>query len=130
MLSLLLLAFSNSHGMIRYLSKFKGSSFASMLHFPFVGIGFIALFAHAFTSEFPFGTNFVLWSFVACLAIYSVFFFFNPIHPMDVNQYETVWLGEENKFSFLVVNYHNSNSIPPGSFFLIYANQVCCFFFF
>ena len=110
-------------GIAGYLSRVVGSSIVSALHFPLACIGFFGLVAHTYQITLPFGTYLALVSFVSCLVIFAIFFFFNPIQPMDVNIQETVWLSGKNKYSFLVVNYNNSNSIPPGSFFLIYSNQ-------
>ena len=106
-----------------YLARFGTSPVVSSLHFPFTCLGFLGLVAHSYNLIFPFGTYFVLATFIVCLMIYGVFFFFNPIQPMMVDGDETVWLSGKNEYSFLVVNYNNSNTIPPGSFFLIYSNQ-------
>ena len=127
-----------------YFSRFKKPSIVSALHFPFACTAFLALAAHtgpfnddssgddsglsssSIEDDIPFSTfssYFVIAIFVIGLTIYALFFFFHPIAPMDVNKYQTVWLSGSNKFSFLVVNYRNSSSIPPGSFFLIYANH-------
>jgi len=102
-----------------------------MFHFPFACIGFFALIAHGYAAiTVPVGIYFVLTIFVTSMGLNAVFFFFNPIQPMDVNKYSTRWLYGKNKFLFLVVNYHNSSSIPPGSFFLIYSNQQLSLSFF
>lgn len=109
-----------------YISRMMKSSILSILHFPFACIACFALFTHSTSnaSLYAFASNFVLAIFVACLLLHSLFFFFNPILPMHVNNSETVWLSTNNKqFSLLVVNFDNSSVIPPGSFFLIYANQ-------
>lgn len=106
-----------------YLTRLKKFSFLSVLHFPLACIAFFGLFAHATKTVEPFGTNFVLVTFITCLIIYAIFFFFNPIQPMDINKTETTWYQEKTKFAFLVINCHNSGQIPPGSFFLIYSNN-------
>lgn len=107
-----------------HLGRFKLPSVVSSFHLPFAFLGFMGMFAHAHGSlDFPFGTYFVLTIFAACAAVYTLFFFFNPIQPMEVNVEETVWQSDSNKFLFLVLNYDNSASTPPGSFYLLYDTK-------
>eukprot|EP00026_Physarum_polycephalum_P002762 Phypoly_transcript_02770.p1 GENE.Phypoly_transcript_02770~~Phypoly_transcript_02770.p1 ORF type:complete len:861 (+),score=101.91 Phypoly_transcript_02770:132-2585(+) len=107
-----------------YFGRFSRSPFLSSLHFPFACITFFGLFSHSSSSpDYPFGTYFVLASFITCFLVYSLFFFFNPVQPLDVDQRETVWLRKNSSYSFLVVNYDDCSVTPPGSFFLIYSPQ-------
>ena len=107
-----------------HLSRLERFSICSSLHFPLAFFGLLALFAHSFEiSGVPFGSRLVLLVLVLCIVVYTLFFFFNPIQPMDVNASETAWQRESNGFLFLVLNYDNSDSIPPGSFYLIYDNK-------
>jgi len=107
-----------------YLGRRKNWTSTSTLHFPFACVGLVGLFSHIFKpTVFPLATYFVLSIFCTCLTIYTLFFFFSLIQPLPVNKSGTVWQCGSNKFAFIVVDYHNSSSIPPGSYFLIYSPQ-------
>jgi hypothetical protein len=109
-----------------HFSRFRNSSSVlSLLHFPLACLTCLTLYLHSSNTppNYPFASYLVASTLITGLIIHGMFFYFNPIQPMHVNKSETVWLYEENLFTFLVVNYHNSSVIPPGSFYLIYSNQ-------
>ena len=107
-----------------HLTRSKKSTFSSTLHFPFACIAFSGLLTHVLNPDIiPYSIFVVLITLVACLTIYALFFLINPIQPLDIDRNGTVWLTQGGEYSFLVVNCDVRKSIPPGSFFLIYANQ-------
>jgi len=94
---------------------------AFSLHTPLACLGLIALFIHG--REKHLGSNLAshlcLITFTTCIVVFTFFCFFSRIHELEVDQRGSVF-GPD--FILLTVKYHDSNYIPPGSFFNLYAS--------
>jgi hypothetical protein len=88
-------------------------------------IGFSAFFLHGFQQILgdPIGDYLILGVFLTSVAIYALFIFVSKMRQLGVNHHLSYFGDLENpQYMFLVVEYANSNTVPPGSFFMIYSN--------
>jgi len=95
--------------------------FVFSLHAPFACIGFFALFMHGSGDEFGDleGSELTEVVFIGSVVIAVLFFLFTKIRELEVDQRQSKF---GTNFIFLSVKYSDSDYIPPGSFFNLYAS--------
>lgn len=90
------------------------------LHIPFSCVGFVAFFVHGYSHILGASTGSQICglTFTFSVAIFFLFFILNRINTLEVDQTNTE-IG--NTFIYLVMKYPDSQYLPPGSFFNLFA---------
>lgn len=101
---------------------------SAALHLPFSLLFFVTLFGHGFEKVLgaPLGDYMVVGMFAICAGSFIIFVFAVPMSRKEVDFKRSVWgdviREKEDHFMLVAVKYGSSSSIPPGSFFNIYAS--------
>jgi hypothetical protein len=103
------------------------SPISGSLHLPLSIVGFIAFFGHGYAQLLgaPLGDYMVLGTFFVCVGSYIIFFFAVPVQRMEVDFKKSVWGDvirvKEDHYMLVALKQVSSTTIPPGSFYNIYA---------
>lgn len=94
--------------------------FTFFLHIPFACLGFVAFFVHGYSQLLgsPLGSQICVFVFIFSIAIFFLFFVVARIKTLQVDRTNTK-IG--TTYIYLVLKYPDSQYLPPGSFFNLFA---------